>query len=188
MYTSPAQDAPFSFFKSEFTVIDWYIYWHLHHYRHGKFTGTVWKYWNLASQTSETWQIVISATNLFWYITRYGALIFTTWRRDTQTPHNFRWGQINIIFQPDDLKSRIFKISHLREANRLNSPFQKGHRRSDSQENIHCKRRHAARHQKVKQSSRVVSNGHRSLDFPISTLNCTWSEPIIYKQLTSKSE
>lgn len=34
----------FFFLKSEFTVIDRYIYWHLHHYRHGKFTGTVWKY------------------------------------------------------------------------------------------------------------------------------------------------
>lgn len=90
------------FFK--WIYCDWYIYWHLHHYRHGKFTGTVWKYWNLGLQTSEAWQIVTSATNLFWYITKYWALIFTTWPRDTQTPHIFRWGRMNITFQPGNLK------------------------------------------------------------------------------------
>lgn len=166
----------FSYFKSEFTVIDWYIYWHLHHYRHGKFTGTVWKYWILRLKNTRNWTKV-SARNPFGYTTGFWALLFTTWPRDTQTPHQFQWMMTNTIFQPDDFKIYvIFKISHLREANRLNPPFQNSHRRSDSQGHIHCECRHAARHQKVKQPPWAVSNGQESLDFPVSALNCTWSD------------
>lgn len=41
-------------FPCAFTATDWYTCWHLHHYRHGKFTGTVWKYRNVGLQVSET--------------------------------------------------------------------------------------------------------------------------------------
>lgn len=83
-YTSPAQEAPSTLFKCEFTVTDRPVYWHHHCYRHGSCTGTVWKDGNSGLQTSETWQIVTAATSLVWCITRYWALVFTPWPRDTQ--------------------------------------------------------------------------------------------------------